>query len=452
MTRRQNIPVGQQIVRRVVLAAAVILAALGVSTGAAFAAELPKQWDPSKVAVNHDPSNTFLLRPGQVLVGPGDAADVQRVLKDYKAAEQRPFGLTLLITKPRTTDPAREVLDALARVRKATAGRPEGPAQVAPNYVFVGEAAGDAINFHGEPRIQGGPGSTVRPATLPATLPQRGALSTDGAGAKIAVLDTGLFDHEWLRTVQRAPGSADTWDADADGYGDAEAGHGTFIAGLIRQVAPAADIYAVKVLDSHGVGDDFGVAAAMAQLPTDTDVVNLSLGGYTDRDQPPLAILNAMRQMGGKRAVVAAAGNHASSRPFWPAAFGPVLSVGAVEGGETKWARASYSNHGKWVDATARGTNLQSTFTRAKTLLALGSAPSPADPTIAFDGWARWDGTSFATPIAAAMIARTMSRAGLASGAEAEYKLVASAPPVPVSEFPRAVLLDELEGKAEPKS
>jgi hypothetical protein len=444
--------VGRQIVRRIRLALTVMLAALGMGAGAASAAELPKQWDPKTVAVNHDPSNSFLLRPGQIVVGPGDAADVQRVLKEYKAREQRPFGLTLLTTAPKTTDPAREVLDALARVRKATAGRPEGPAQVAPNYVFVGEAAGDAINFHGEPRIQGGPGSTVRPAPLPAALPQRTTQPTDGAGTKIAVLDTGMFDHEWLRGVQRAPGSADTWDADGDGYGDAEAGHGTFIAGLIRQVAPAATVYAVKVLDSHGVGDDFGVAAAMAQLPADTNVVNLSLGGYTDRDQPPLAILNAMRQSDGKRAVVAAAGNHGKDRPFWPAAFGPVLGVGAVEGGEGKWARAPYSNHGRWVDATARGSNLQSTFTRAKTLLALGSAPSPADPTIAFDGWARWDGTSFATPIAAAMIARTMTRAGLGSAAEAQLKLTLNAPAAPAPDFPRAVLLDELEGKAEPAS
>ena len=451
MIRRPKFPLGQQIVRRVALAVAVVLAAFGIGAGAAAAAELPKQWDPKTVAVNHDPSNSFLLRPGQILVGPGDAADVQRVLKEYKPLEPRPFGLTLLTTTPKTTDPAREVLDALARVRKATAGRPEGPAQVAPNYVFVGEAAGDAINFQGEPRIQGGPGSTVRPATLPAALPQRTSQPADGIGAKIAVLDTGMFDHEWLKDVQRAPGSADAWDANADGYGDAEAGHGTFIAGLIRQVAPAAQIYAVKVLDSHGVGDDFGVAAAMAQLPTDTDIINLSLGGYTDRDQPPLAILNAMRQLGGKRAVVAAAGNHGSSRPFWPAAFGPVLGVGAVEGGEGKWARAPYSNHGRWVDATARGSQLQSTFTREKTLLALGTSPSPFDPTIAFDGWATWDGTSFATPIASAMIARTMSRAGLGSAADAQLKLTLSAPPAPAPDFPRAVLLDELEGKGEPK-
>ncbi len=90
-----------------------------------------------------------------------------------------------------------------------------------------------------------------------------------------------------------------------------------------------------------------------------------------------------------------------------------MLAIGAVDEHYGKWNRAGYSNHGPWVDATARGSNLQSTFASAKTKVALGATTSPFDPTIAFKGWAAWDGTSFATPIAAAMIARTMSRNGL---------------------------------------
>ena len=72
------------------------------------------------------------------------------------------------------------------------------------------------------------------------------------------------------------------------------------------------------------------------------------------------------------------------------------------------------------------------------------------DPTIAFGGWATWDGTSFATPIAAAMIARTMSRSGVFSAGEAQSHLLASAPPAAQPDFPHAVLLDELEGMPEP--
>ena len=37
-----------------------------------------------------------------------------------------------------------------------------------------------------------------------------------------------------------------------DGELDESAGHGTFIAGIIRQVCPDADIVAVRVADSQG--------------------------------------------------------------------------------------------------------------------------------------------------------------------------------------------------------
>jgi hypothetical protein len=445
---------GRQIIGRLVVGLAVAIAALAMATSAASAAsDLPRQWDPRKVAVNREGGNTFLLRPGQILAGPGDAADVQRVLTGWKPSERRPFGVTVFTRTPQNPlDPAREVLDALARIRKATANRPQGPARVGPNHVFVGEAAPAATNFYGEPRLQGGPGSSVRQAALPRALPMRTSDRGDGSGVRVAVLDTGMFEHEWLRGVQRAPDSDDVWDVEHDGYGDAESGHGTFIAGLILQVAPAASVYAVKVLDSHGVGDDLGVAAALEKLPPDIDVVNLSLGGYTDHDAAPLALATALRAIGEQRAVVAAAGNQDASRPFWPAAFDDeVLAVGAVEESDGKWSRADYSNHGPWVDAIARGSNLQSTFTREKTLVAQGSTINPlTDPTIAFDGWASWDGTSFATPIAAAMIARTMTRSGLVSAAKAQTDLLASSPPAQQPDFPHAVLLDELEGAPEP--
>jgi hypothetical protein len=184
----------------------------------------------------------------------------------------------------------------------------------------------------------------------------------------------------------------------------------------------------------------------MAQLPAGIDIVNLSLGGYTEDDRAPIAIAQVMQSAAFKsRVVLAAAGNHAQSRPFWPAASGPVVSVGAVEDKEGLWRQASYSNHGPWVDLVARGTGLQSTFAREKTLVAQGPAIDPAtDPTVAFEGWAEWDGTSFATPIAAAMIARTMTRTGIYHAPDASLKLQLNSPPASLSEFPNAKLVDEL--------
>jgi hypothetical protein len=428
----------------------ILLAALAALSANAFAAPLPAQWDPYEVAVSPDDKHAFLLRPGQLVAASADADDVARVLTGdgWKPTDTRAPGITLFrkAFKPETA--AREVLDALAKVRKATAKRRQGPARVAPNHVFVGEALAstDAINFMGEPRIQGGPGSSVRLASLPKAMPERNALPGDGRGAKIAVLDTGLFEHEWLTDVVRAPGAEDVWDVEGDGYGDNQSGHGTFIAGLIRQVAPAAQVYAVKVLDSHGVGDDVTVAAELDKLPQDVDIVNLSLGGFTEGDQPPPAILNAMQSPAFKtRVVVAAAGNHSQTRPFWPAAFGPVVSVGAVEDAEGAFTAAPYSNFGPWVDLVARGSHLQSAFARETTKVAQGPAIDPArDPSVTFEGWAEWDGTSFATPIAAAMIARTMTRTGLSAAIHAAHELHSASPAAALSEFPNAKLVDEL--------
>jgi subtilisin family serine protease len=407
--------------------------------------ELPERWDPRKVALNRDKENPFLLRPGQILVGPGDEKDAQSVLTGWKPLERKTFGVTTFTRTPQNPeDPAREVLEAIARVRKATSNRPRGPVRIAPNHVLVGEAGGP-ITLSGEPRLQGGPGSSVRLAKRPKSMPLRTTRRGDGKGVRIAVLDTGMFDHDWLAAVQRAPGSGDIWDVEPDQYADAESGHGTFIAGLILQVAPAAEVYVVKVLDSHGVGDDATVALAMEQLPQDVDIVNLSLGGYTDDDSAPLAIACALQIMRKQRSVVvAAAGNNASDRPFWPGAFKQVLAVGAVEQKNTQWLKADFSNYGYWVDAAARGVNLESTFNKAKTKAAQGDKPDPSDPTLTFDGWAAWDGTSFASPITAGVLARTMSRNGFATAEDAKDQLLSISPPAPQPVFPLAVLVDEL--------
>ena len=176
--------------------------------------EMPARWDPRKVAVNRDKENPFLLRPGQLLVGPGDEKDAQAVLTGWRMQDRKTFGVTTFTRQPQNPeDPAAEVLETIARLRKATVNRAQGPVRVAPNHVLVGEKA---ITLTGEPRLQGGPGSSVRLAKLPKSMPLRTTRRGDGKGVKIAVLDTGLFDHQWLTAVQRAAGSADIWDVEPD--------------------------------------------------------------------------------------------------------------------------------------------------------------------------------------------------------------------------------------------
>ena len=48
----------------------ILLVAFAALSANAFAAGMPAQWNPAQVAVSPDDDNSFLLRPGQILVCP----------------------------------------------------------------------------------------------------------------------------------------------------------------------------------------------------------------------------------------------------------------------------------------------------------------------------------------------------------------------------------------------
>ena len=294
------------------------------------------------------------------------------------------------------------------------------------------------------------------------------ARQTTFAGRRpvVAVLDTGAGVHPWLgnkivRRYQTVDGSAGghplgltdpTTDPENtgilddiyEGVLDSDAGHGTFIAGVIRQLCPDADILAVRVMASDGVvaeGDLLNSITAVLQrqaLAQDAgrpelaiDVVSLSLGYY--HEQPDDAAFDPMLlaplvELGARGiAVVASAGNDATDRQMFPAAFTPwaagvvpkpdpdvvpLISVGALN---PNWRSiALFSNGGPWVRCYRPGASIVSTV---PTTFNASSQPStvvniPGEGTRATidqddftGGFATWSGTSFAAPYLAGQIA-----------------------------------------------
>jgi Subtilase family len=248
-----------------------------------------------------------------------------------------------------------------------------------------------------------------------------------GANVWIGVVDTGVWpQHPWL--VNRvAPASTLALDREEPQPLDplpAQAGHGTFVGGIIRRAAPAARVVMAGAMDPWGYASDADIAAAItALIQANVKIVNLSVGGYTVDDLPPVAIASVLQTVPPDVAVVAAAGNKGKTRPLWPAAASGVLAVGALDGpsGEP----AAWSNRGEWVDASAPGVDLVSSY--------FGSPSDPARVTLAatgaqaeFRGFATWSGTSFAAPQLAGAIGAEMSRSPGTSARVAAAKLLST--------------------------
>ncbi len=308
-----------------------------------------------------------LIRPGQLLTdAPGMAAAAR-----WTAAVAESDGIFRVRLSPGV-----DVCELVTTMR-------DQGHLVSPNHVLAGQ-----------PLFFGGPASRPFP-TDPVAAPE--VSGTGGNAVTVAVADTGLATHPWWRDrpwfKERRSEAADLPDSDGDGLLDAQAGHGTFVTGLVLRSAPRARVHPLRVLDGHGVGDEAGLLRVLARLRNDPpQVLNLSFGGHTFDDRPSPLVEAALAELTGPAGpagtvVVACAGNTASERPFWPAALPQVIAVGALDA--TEETRAPFSAYGPWVDACARGEWLASAFLHHG----------------AFQGYARWSGTSFATAVVSGAIA-----------------------------------------------
>lgn len=189
-------------------------------------------------------------------------------------------------------------------------------------------------------------------------------LNTGEVWVTIAILDTGIeLSHPDL-FVRILPGY-DFVNNDNDPQDDN--GHGTHVAAIaaassnngvgISGVNWGANLLPVKVLNASGNGTYANTAAGIVWA-TDhgTQVINLSLGGPS-----PSFVLNDAINYAYNHGVilVASTGNAGAHAVLYPAAYDPVIAVGATDS-TNAWA--GFSNYGPDIDVVAPGVSIYSAF------------------------------------------------------------------------------------------
>lgn len=208
-----------------------------------------------------------------------------------------------------------------------------------------------------------------------------------GEGIRIAIIDSGLdANHPVFANSVVLPGVdfvndgagfsdlGNGLDDDGDGSIDELAGHGTYVAGLIATIAPAAEILPLRAIDSDGHGTAFAVAQALLEAQAQgVDIINLSFGASEDIGviEPILDALTG----NGVLVVVSAGNGGTETAGSFPAKLAPLCAVAATDVFDIK---ASFSNSGPFVSVCAPGVGIVSAFPGGGYVAADGTSASAA--------------------------------------------------------------------------
>ncbi|TBR25707.1 hypothetical protein EPO15_01680 [bacterium] len=193
-----------------------------------------------------------------------------------------------------------------------------------------------------------------------------------GRGVKVGVVDTGIdpTHPEFSGRIVGGTNAIDSKQPWADDHS-----HGTHVAGIIAAaldnngtvgVAPAANLYAIKVLTKDGQGSLFAILGGiMWCVQNGMEVVNMSLGAPQGNQLFEMAV-NQLAS--ADIPLIAAAGNDGKAVNF-PAAYESAIAVSALcpEGGDENpklcngSAIAAFSSRGPEVDFIAPGVKNLST-------------------------------------------------------------------------------------------
>ena len=270
----------------------------------------------------------------------------------------------------------------------------------------------------------GGGGGTSQ--AVPAGVARVGVptATSNGNGVGVAIVDTGIdLAHADLRSP------VDAYSAFGDSCADDE-GHGTHVAGTVAAldntidvigVAPNAQLYCVKVLDSTGSGSDATVMAGLdwvlanhATVQPPIKVVNMSLGrpGSVGDNQAFHDLIISLEAAGV--AVVVAAGNDSSTEISQqiPAAYSEVIAVASTTAttgsNQCRFLSAPiaadtasfFSTDGAGVAISAPGEDAEN-VSRPCLISSVGILSTRRG-----GGTTRMSGTSMATPHVSGVVAR----------------------------------------------
>ena len=233
-------------------------------------------------------------------------------------------------------------------------------------------------------------GSAARPMADPAPAPAaRGdaGARAPGGGPRVGLVDSGVDStHAVFRDAR-----IERWGCAGQPHPSA---HGTAVAALMvgqsgrfHGAAPQANLYAADIYcDSPTGGSADKIAAALAWLAAEkVAVINLSLVGPAN--QTLERIVGAMQQRG--HLLVAAVGNDGpAAPPLYPASYPGVVGVSAVD------------RNGRALPEAARGPQVMFAAPGNNMVSAAIGAP-PFRPV---------RGTSFASPLVAALLAASVAR------------------------------------------